>query len=205
MLYRRPLLVGLGAALLAGCWSEPTSQGPIVVQVQVVAPSRSIEEGETVKLVATPLSSRGQVVQTRVRWESAFPEVATVDDTGLVTAVHSGSTEIIARAGGHAGRINLVIRPRQLSVVVTPTVVSVRLGDLQLFDAQVRGLDDQRVVWSVDGVPGGNETVGTISGSGIYSAPFAMPPSAQLMITATSVANPQLTGTSTVTLTPRPL
>ncbi len=42
------------------------------------------------------------------------------------------------------------------------------------------------VTWAVNGVVGGNATVGTISGSGLYTAPVAVPSAPDVVITATT-------------------
>lgn len=46
------------------------------------------------------------------------------------------------------------------------------------------------VTWSVNGVQGGNSTVGTISAAGLYQAPAAVPSPATVTIRATSVSTP---------------
>src|SRR5437879_6107368 len=58
--------------------------------------------------------------------------------------------------------------------VVYPRVASVASATKKPFTAYVnRGVGSQAVGWYVNGIPGGNEKVGTISRSGIYSAPAA--------------------------------
>src|SRR5262249_35708994 len=63
----------------------------------------------------------------------------------------------------------------------------------QQFTAAVSG----GVTWSVDGVGGGNNTVGTISSSGLY---MAGSPGTHAIV-ATSTANPSQSGTATVAVT----
>ena len=67
--------------------------------------------------------------------------------------------------------------PSSNGVTVTPATSSVRAGDTQQFTAKVSGTMDQTVVWSVNGVVGGNATDGKISTSGVYTAPAALPES----------------------------
>ena len=43
------------------------------------------------------------------------------------------------------------------------------------FTATVTGTTNTAVTWSVNGVAGGNSTVGTISTSGAYTAPATAP------------------------------
>jgi hypothetical protein len=81
-----------------------------------------------------------------------------------------------------------------------PTAANVRAGATQPFTASVTGTTNQNVSWSVNGVAGGNATNGTISGSGIYSAPASLPNSNAITIGAASAANSSASGTSNVTL-----
>jgi hypothetical protein len=59
------------------------------------------------------------------------------------------------------------------------------------------------VIWSVNGIPGGNATVGTITPEGLYVAP-AVPPPAPVTIRATSVADPAVSDDVTITIVPTP-
>jgi hypothetical protein len=90
--------------------------------------------------------------------------------------------------------------PAQVAVSVMPTAANVRAGATQPFTASVTGTTNQNVSWSVNGVAGGNATNGTISGSGIYSAPASLPNSNAITIGAASAANSSASGTSNVTL-----
>ena len=47
-------------------------------------------------------------------------------------------------------------------VTVSPTLVTLPLGSLQLFNATVSDTGNTAVTWSVNGIAGGNATVGTI-------------------------------------------
>ena len=55
------------------------------------------------------------------------------------------------------------------------------------------------LVWSVNGMPGGNSTVGTIDTNGDYAAP-AMQPAMPVTVTATSSTRADLTASATVTV-----
>src|SRR5713226_486513 len=55
-----------------------------------------------------------------------------------------------------------------ISVAVFPPSTTVQAGDTQLFTAAVTGTSQTAVDWSVNGVLGGNNTVGTITPSGLY-------------------------------------
>jgi len=61
------------------------------------------------------------------------------------------------------------------------------------------------VTWSVNGVPGGNTTVGTITPQGAYTAPAAVPAGGSVTITATSVAAPGASAQVTIGIVPAPV
>ncbi len=90
--------------------------------------------------------------------------------------------------------------PPQVTVSVTPTAANVRAGAGQPFSAAVTGTTNQSVIWSVNGIVGGNATVGLISNTGLYTAPGTLPNQNTITIGAASVANSGASGTSDVTL-----
>jgi uncharacterized protein (DUF1800 family)/plastocyanin len=79
-------------------------------------------------------------------------------------------------------------------VTVSPASSTVRAGDTQQFTAKVTSAMDQAVVWSVNGVMGGNSTLGTISTTGLYKAPAALPTPNSVSIEATSASDKTLSG-----------
>ena len=90
--------------------------------------------------------------------------------------------------------------PSQIAVSVAPTAANVRVGAGQPFTATVTGTTNQSVTWSVNGVAGGNATVGLISNAGVYTAPAALPNPNTITISATSAADSSAKATSDVTL-----
>ncbi|MGB6876888.1 MAG: hypothetical protein WBD87_12745 [Candidatus Acidiferrales bacterium] len=85
-----------------------------------------------------------------------------------------------------------------MSVSVSPQSASVLLGQTVQFMATVTGVSSSAVNWSVNNVAGGNSTVGTISASGLYTAPRAMPSASNVTVTATAQPAPQASGSATV-------
>ena len=61
------------------------------------------------------------------------------------------------------------------SPLVSPTSASVPVSQTQQFTATVTGSLDTAMTWSVNGVTGGNSTVGTGSTGGLYTAPSTVP------------------------------
>lgn len=88
-----------------------------------------------------------------------------------------------------------------VGVTVHPAKASLTLSEPQQYTATVVNTTNHSVVWSVDGVRGGNSTVGTISTSGLYHPPAKR---STHTITATSVVQSTAKGSATVWITDYP-
>ena len=73
-------------------------------------------------------------------------------------------------------------------VNVSPTNISVAPNQTQQFNAVLTSSTNQAVTWSVNPSLG----LGTISSSGLYTAPASLPTEQPVIVTATSVADPTL-------------
>jgi hypothetical protein len=91
--------------------------------------------------------------------------------------------------------------PEITSVTVSPLTANVFTDKSQTFTAKVTGTGafNPSVTWSVNGINGGNATVGTIAG-GEYTAPAAPPNPSTVTITAASVQTPQMFSDATATI-----
>jgi hypothetical protein len=88
------------------------------------------------------------------------------------------------------------------AVQVSPASATVALGAEFPFSVTVSGIADSTVVWSVNGVPGGNPSVGSIrptAGGAVYSA-ATLPSPDPVTVTATSSAEPSVMGQATLTV-----
>ncbi len=88
-----------------------------------------------------------------------------------------------------------------VGVTVHPAKASLTLTEQQQYTATVVNTTNHNVVWSVDGVRGGNSTVGTISTSGLYHPPAKR---SAHTITAASVAQPTAKSSAKVWVTDYP-
>jgi hypothetical protein len=79
----------------------------------------------------------------------------------------------------------------------------VRINRTRTFAATVQNTSNQAITWKVNGITGGNATVGLISSLGTYKAPSAVPPGAVVTVSATSVADPTKSASSLVTVVRR--
>ncbi len=83
------------------------------------------------------------------------------------------------------------------TVAISPTNAVIGSGATQQFTASVQGESTASFAWAVDGVSGGNATVGTITSGGLYTAP---PVSGGHSITATVTADSSATTSSPVSI-----
>jgi len=90
--------------------------------------------------------------------------------------------------------------PSNITVTVAPATASVLLGEPQCFTASVGNTPNTAVTWSVNGIPGGSATLGTIDAAGVFTAPANLPPAASVSVQATSAADSTKTSASFVTL-----
>ena len=87
-----------------------------------------------------------------------------------------------------------------VTVVVSPASANVRAGATKSFSATVTGSSNTSVTWQVNGVAGGSSASGTISSSGVYTAPSTVPSSNTVTVRAVSSADANAAGSSAVTL-----
>ena len=123
------------------------------------------------------------------------------------TAALGSLTISVRQPGPGAITGNSVVVPvtaPTVTVAVIPTSASVPLGTTKAFTATVTGNANKAVTWQVNGTVGGSATWGTISISGVYTGPTAMPSTNSVTITAVSVAIPGSTAKAKVTLAPAP-
>src|ERR1051326_2629615 len=88
-----------------------------------------------------------------------------------------------------------------VGVAVHPVRTSLTLTESQQFTATVTNTTNHSVVWAVDGIVGGNSTVGTISSSGLYHPPAKR---STHKITAKSVVQSTAVGSAMVWITDYP-
>ena len=92
------------------------------------------------------------------------------------------------------------------AISVSPATATVGTNGTEQFAAQEAGSPTTNVNWAVNAIVSGNQTVGTITTAGLYTAPLAAPPLGTAQVTATSKDDTTLSGSATVTiLTPQPV
>jgi len=78
----------------------------------VVSPNTlTLVVGDTSRLSASISDWNGAAVAGTVKWATNDPGVATVDDNGLVTATHAGTTTVAATFQGAGGHATVTVTP----------------------------------------------------------------------------------------------
>jgi hypothetical protein len=124
---------------------------------------------------------------------------------GLLVPVGASTGNVFVSVNSQVSNalpFTVVPGPPPIIVSVTPSPVNVQAGiSAQQFTATVTNTTNTAVTWQVNGLTGGNATVGTISASGLYSAPASVPNPATVTVSAISVADPARSGNASVTVT----
>ena len=120
---------------------------------------------------------------------STIPSPATVTLTAYSKAKNTSSSST-----------NIVITSGALNLWISPTGATVSTDQTEQFTAVVSGNSNTAVIWEVSGAAGGNSTSGTISTSGLYTAPATVPSSGTVTVTAVSQANSAISASVTVAL-----
>ena len=87
-----------------------------------------------------------------------------------------------------------------VAITISPTSATVAGGATQQFTAAVTGSTNTAVTWQVNGTTGGDAINGTISTTGLYTAPSVLPSNTTITITAIAQADTTKTAPATVTL-----
>ncbi len=91
---------------------------------------------------------------------------------------------------------NLAGNPAPATISVTVSgAADTRLGSTTQFSALVNNSSNQAVTWQVNGTSGGSAALGTISATGLYTAPAAMPSQNPVTLSAISAASTAASGT----------
>jgi serine/threonine protein kinase len=118
-------------------------------------PSGDLFVGQSLRLVATPLDLVGRPLPDRpLAWVSSDPDIALVNEEGLLRALQAGPVSITATAEGVSGEMRLsVSEVRVDTVVVAPSQLTVFIGDIGrlraiLLNQNGEELEDRETSWT---------------------------------------------------------
>ena len=126
--------------------------------------------GDTLRLSAEALDANGNAVAgAEFSWESSDDAVATVNATGLVTALGSGSATITAKTGSVSGNVNVSVAQEVRAVVVAPDTATVLVGDTLRLVATATDANGQAVTGIAFAWASGDTTVAVVDASGLVT------------------------------------
>ena len=170
------------------------SSSPTLTSISVSPQNAALVIGANQQYSATGHYSDGTTkdLTTTAAWSSSSTAVATVTSGGLAKAVAAGSTTIKAVSNSVSGSSSLNVTSSGAGVTITPRATTVTFKTKQQFTASTASN------WYVDGLLGGNATVGMISSTGLYQPPSTV---GSHQIRAISQADASQSGTATVIVT----
>jgi hypothetical protein len=207
------LLVAACTQISCGLSGSPP-QGNQNIKVTVSPTSANVLLGGTQQFQATVTGSSN----TAVTWEvndvaGGAASSGTISAAGLYkapTAMPSPASVTVTAVSqtnpqdSGSAAVNLT---DNIAISLAPQSANVPTGGAQVFTATVTESGDPAagLNWSVNGIAGGNATVGTIvstsATTALYTAPPAPPSSPTVTIAATSAADSSKSGSATATIT----
>ena len=107
----------------------------------------------------------------------------------------------IGCGGGSASSSSSPSTTVPIAVSISPSSASLPVQSTQHFKATVTGTINTSVQWEVNRVAGGNSSVGTISSTGLYTAPAVVPAQPTVQVSAVSQANNSISASASLTIT----
>ncbi|WP_346434793.1 Ig-like domain-containing protein [uncultured Methanoculleus sp.] len=154
---------------------EPeTPVDPVATTIAVAPTAVTLAINGTEQFSATVHDQFNAVMTgVTVTWDSDNETVGTIDDTGLFTALVSGTATVTASAGNVSENATVTVTaegPVIGSIEVTPPVATLAVNGTEQFSATVRDqfnavMTGVNVTWDSD-----DETVGTIDDAGLFTA-----------------------------------
>ncbi|MGA2649953.1 MAG: DUF2341 domain-containing protein [Terracidiphilus sp.] len=179
--------------------SSPGTFYSLSPENQAIAPSSVTlyaQQSQQFTLLETDSCNAGDAV-----WSMAAGSQGTLSPNGLYTAPATIDTQQTVTVtatplGANAAPLNATITLMPpVSVSVLPDMVSLPASGTQQFTAIVSNASNTAVTWSLNPVG-----VGTLSTTGLYTAPATISGQQTVFIIATSVADPSQSASATVTL-----
>ncbi len=186
----------VGNILAIGRHNVADTPGPVAISL--VSPTKG--------MVGAPVSIFGKgfspdAAQNTISFRGAIASVTAASANSLTTAVPFGALTGQITVTTPLGTATSPEPFHVLGVVtISPTSAALFPTQTQQFTATVSGTTTPSVTWSVNGIVGGNATIGTTSAAGLYTAPTAVPSPPTLTVTATNADDPTFAASATVVL-----
>ncbi len=155
--------------------SQITLENPVPT-VTAISPTTVAVGNFSITITGTKFVNGAAVMLGGQKLTTKFVSSTELMATGTTTTSQKGMSLALMVSNpdpGSTASASLMIKVGlpSLLVTITPASVQLRPGQTAQFKASVSGTTDQTVTWVVNGVKGGNATVGTITQTGLYTAP----------------------------------
>ena len=173
----------------------------VPVATVVVSPNQlTMNPGQTSQLSVTVNDSAGNVLQGRtVTYTSSDPAIATVNGTGLVTAVAQGTARVDVASEGVKASVAVTVSPIPIaSIAVVPNVVTLRVTQTAALTAEARDAQGQPLANRTFSWSSSAPSVASVDQSGLVTAVAV----GTATISATSEGR---TGSAVITVAPEPV
>jgi hypothetical protein len=185
-----------GQALQSSAVSVTVTPATASVQINTTQQFNAIVNNSTNQTVTWSVSASGGAINSTTGFYTAPASVP----AGPVTVTATSST---SPAVSGTATVTVTNPPPPVSITISPTSATVRVNRTRAFTATVQNASDTSVAWKVNGITGGNSTVGTISSLGTYKAPSAVPAGGTVQVSAVSNADSTKSASATVTVVRR--
>jgi len=156
-----------------------SADAPVLAEIEIAPATATLTVGETRGFATVCSDASGNTMPgVPVVWSCSNETVGTVGADGIFTALAAGSATLTATAGGIAGTATVTVSadaedpvdPVLGSLKVTPLRATLEVEDTQKFivtgyDQNGNAMPAGEVTWTSS-----NETIGTISADGIFTA-----------------------------------
>lgn len=195
------LLIVILFLIACGRNAPPVPPQPSLKSILITPSSGTYQLPATQQFTAKGQYSDGTTkdITGEVKWYSSDISVATISNSagsqGMATMVGSGRDVISADSGSLQSSVTIGVTS-SVTVSVSPSFASVTVShQTEQFTVVVQGTSDNGVVWSVDGIHGGNTMDGIISDSGVYT-----PPSTEGLHTITATSDIDISKSASATV-----
>jgi YD repeat-containing protein len=176
------------------------AQQPGPVRITLVTPTAG-KVGTQVQIFGTGFSATPS--QNSVAFTGATATATEAAPNRILTSVPSGAATGTITVTAPLGSATSASVFRVLGeFTITPSTASIFVNRPAQFQALEGGAPATNVRWTVNGLPGGDTTVGTVTADGLYTAPPIVPNPSTVTLTATHTDDSTLTASSTVTIMP---
>jgi len=154
----------------------------------------------SITVIGSRYVNGAQVLLNGAPLQTTFVSTTQLNATGSWNT--AGNVNIsVANPGPAAVSVNYTIGfSSNVAISVLPLSATLQVGGTQQFVATVSNSSNTAVNWQVNGISGGNASVGTISPGGLYSAPPSIPSTGAVTVTAASAADNTKTATASVSI-----